>query len=157
MPTRSTANIKRRLYQIAFRVPQSFAVPADLSEWSTFISTFAQIGYVRRSSIEALLEPGGSEELDDGNEITTEWNLSVQFAALQTGIFDIADYHAMQNLQIDLLLYNADALRAVFYPTLYCSVRDSIKGGETDMFLFDMKRKAGSITSLRTHFNIPTS
>ncbi|MCA9400724.1 MAG: hypothetical protein KC713_03795 [Candidatus Omnitrophica bacterium] len=157
MPTRSTTNIKRRLYQIAFRLPQSFVAPTDLSEWGTFLSTFAQIGYVRRSSIEALLEPGGSEELDNGNEITTEWSLSVQFAALQTGIFDIADYHAMQNLQIDLLLYNADALRAIFYPTLYCTVRDSIKGGETDVFLFDLKRKAAAITALRTHFNIPTS
>lgn len=157
MPTRSTTNIKRRLYQLAFRIPQSFAVPADLSEWGTFLSTFAQIGYVRRSSIEALLEPGGSEELDNGNEITTEWSLEVKFAALQTGIFDIADYHAMQNLQIDLLLYNTDALRAIFYPTLYCTVRDSIKGGETDVFLFDLNRKAAAITDLRTHFNIPTS
>jgi len=157
MPTRSTANIKRRLYQIAFRLPAAFTVPPNLSAWNTFISTFAQVGYVRRSSIEALLEPGGPEELDNGSEIITEWSLDLKFVALQTGIFDIADYHAMQNIQLDILLYNTDALRAVFYPTLYCTVRDAIKGGETDSFMFDLKRKAGSITSLRTHFNIPTS
>lgn len=157
MPTRSTTNIKRRLYQIAFRLPQSFVAPETLTEWGIFLSTFAQIGYVRRSSIEALLEPGGSEELDDGNEIITEWSLNVKFAALQTGITDIADYNLFQNLQIDLLLYNTDALRAIFYPTLYCTARDSIKGGETDVFLFDLKRKATAIADLRTHFNISTS
>jgi hypothetical protein len=157
VPTRATTNIKRRLYQIAFRLPQSFTVPTDLSEWNIFITTFAQIGYVRRQSIDCSLESSGIEELDDGSEIILEWSLDLKFTALQTGITDIADYLNFANLKIDLILYNTDALRAIFYPTLYCNAWDSIKGGETDSFLFSLKRKAGTIIDLRTHFNIPTS
>jgi len=156
MPTRATTNIKRRLYQVAYRATEAFAVPADAAEWATLLATFDPIGYVRRSSIDGSQEKGDVEELDDASELVLGYNQTVKFVALQTEDIDITEYEGLQGDALDIMFYNVTAQRAIVYPNCICNVTDIIKGGETDAFSFELtKKNAASITALRTHFDIP--
>jgi len=156
MPTRATTNIKRRLYQVAYRPTEAFAIPADASEWATLLATFDPVGYVRRSSIDGSQEKGDVEELDDASELVLGYNQTVKFTALQTHEDDITEYEGLQGDALDIMFYNTTAQRAIVYPNCICNVTDVIKGGETDSVNFELtKKNAASITALRTHFDIP--
>jgi len=156
MPTRATTNIKRRLYQVAYRAAEAFAVPADASEWATLLATFDPVGYVRRSSIDGSQEKGDVEELDDASELVMGYNQTVKFIALQTADADITEFEGLQGDSLDIMFYNTDAQRAIVYTNCICNVFDNIKGGETDAFSFELtKKNAANVTDLRTHFDIP--
>jgi len=156
MPTRATTNIKRRLYQVAYRAATTFAVPGSAAAWTTLKGTFTEAGYVRRSSIDGSQEKGDVEELDDASELVLGYNQTVKFTALQTGSTEITAFEALQGDALDIMFYNETAQRAIVYPNCICNVTDIIKGGETDAFNFELtKKNAASITALRTHFDIP--
>ena len=156
MATRATTNIRRRLYQIAIRAANTFAVPADAAAWTTLVGTFTEVGYVRRGSIEGSQEKGDVEELDDASELVLGFNQTVSFVALQTGASEITEFEGYQGDAVDVLFYNTDAQRAICYKNCVCNVFDVIKGGETDAFQFELtKKNAAAITDLRTHFDIP--
>jgi len=158
MATRATTNIKRRLYQAAYRATASFSVPADASAWTTLLGTFTQFGYIARPSLEAGISKGDVEELDDSNELVLGFNLDLKMKALQTGASEITEFEGLQGDALDVMLYNVDAQRAIVYKNVICNMFDSIRGGETDSWDFELtKRNAAAVTDIRTHFNIPQS
>lgn len=156
MATRATTNIKKRLYQIAYRDTEAYAEPADAAAWTTFLGTFTQVGYVRRSDIEGSPEKGDLEELDDGSELVQGWNLNLKFTALQTGAAEITEFDALQGSALDVMFYNIDAQRAVVFKNAICNVYPTFKGGETDSYIFEFtKKNAASVADILAQFDIP--
>lgn len=154
MATRATTNIKRRLYQVAYRPTTTFSVPANVSAWNDLLATFTQLGYVSRPSLEAGITKGDVEELDNSNELVLGYNLDLKMKALQTGSSEISEFESLQGDALDIMLYNID--RAIVYKNVIANVFDVVSGGETDGFNFEMtKRNAANLTEIRSHFDIP--
>lgn len=155
MATRQTNDIKRRTWKVLYRPTAAFTPPGDIGQFNTLLATFTEVGYVLRSSIEAPINKGGVELLDDGNEYTVSYDINLKFDALQTGASEITEYEGLQGDLLDLLFYAPGSGRAIFYRSVIVHILDFIKGGETDRFRFEIvKKDQPNLTAIRYQFGV---
>lgn len=155
---RSLSNIKKPHYRVLYRDPAAFTVPADLTAWGTFLGTFTELGYCEDKTIKLKGDKGDQITVDDGTKLTQGFNFSLEAKLLQTEAADFTAIGAIHGTSQDILLYAADANRAIFIPTAVPYFLEDTTSGETEAVPMTIEREnLASQDDFRTRFAVPTS
>lgn len=152
---RTLANIGKRHYRVLHRAPATFDQPADLSEWTTFLATFTELGYCRDKTIKQTIEPEEKEALDDGTKLLLSYKGTLEGLLLQSKPADYTAYEAIENTEQDVILVSSDV--CIFLGEAVLDFGEAVVSGEVETVPFKFEKEGmANKSSFRTRFLIPT-
>ncbi|WP_456408930.1 BNR-4 repeat-containing protein [Caldithrix abyssi] len=158
MSRRDLSRIKRRLYRVLFRDPQKFSEPTDPRiEFDTWLATFSELGYCEAGGISSKIEPVGNVLLDNGKNKSYGFKGTLSGTIIQTEISDFETFAAIENVEIDFLLYDEKSGFAIFFPKALVDFKEEAKGGEIEKVAFEYQgENLAAKESFRIRFNAQT-
>lgn len=155
MPTRATTNITIAHWRLLYRTQTSYsAKPASAAEWTTFLATFTEAGYIE-SGVKWKAGRGDSVVLDDGTKHVLGYNGELSGKLLQIGEADFETLIGIEGSDYDFLLVDDDNQRAlvVLDGKMYFDVE--FTGGELQSvpFIVEFENKQRSV--MYDYFDIP--
>ncbi len=138
---RTTDNIKKHHPRVLCRATAAFTEPASASAFTTFLATFAELGYSRNNSIKHEITPAEPEPLDDGNDHYSAFDLHLEFLLLQSEIADHTIYEAHEGIASDILFYDEVTDRCVIFFNVKPFFKVQGEGGATETVLGTADKK----------------
>ena len=152
--SRTLANIKKHHYRVLHRTPAALTIPSSASAFTTFLSTFTELGYCRDKTTQSNVEHAEAEVLDDGKEKKMGFNGHLEGILLQAEVADYTAYEAIEGVAQDVLLYSETTLKCIFYPSALLYFSEAVTSGETESvpFVYDAQNQATK-AAFRTRFD----
>lgn len=129
---RNLSGIKRRIYRVLNRDPQSFSIPQNDNDWNEFINSFSELGYCDGKSIVSEIKKKGDVTLDNGKVKTTSYEGVLKFSLLQTSDTDLERYNDIEMKEQDLLLFSENFGTCIFYPKALLNFDEKIQNGQVE-------------------------
>ncbi len=141
-----------------YRDPQKFSEPTDPRiDFNTWFATFSELGYCEAGGISSKIEPVGNVLLDTGKNKSYGFKGTLSGTIIQTEISDFETFAAIENREIDFLLYDEKSGGAVFFPKALVNFKEEAKGGDIEKVAFEYQgENLASKEKFRVRFNAQT-